>query len=203
MRPAVGCRVKSGWGVAVLLGGPVDAPQVLDRRRLELSDPAVPESVQPYHAGFGTEQTDTAAVARLVRLVTRCAQRSVSDAVRGWRAAGHRPRRIGIVVTSTVDPASIANQHIRAHASEGRLFRTVVEQAARRHRLQPSIVLEQGLLAEAVRHLRRTPARIRQAVAELGRGIGGSWRAEDKSAALAAWLLLGRGPRSSRSPTSG
>ncbi len=192
MRTTVGCRVKSGWAVAVLLGGRADAPRVLDRRRLELSEPEVPESVQPYHASFGTEQTDTAAVERLVRLVTRRAERSVAQLVRDCRAGGHRPARIGVVATSTVDPASIANQHIRAHASEGRLFRTVVEEAARRHGLEPVILLERDLLASAARLLGRTPARVRKAVADLGRGIDGSWRAEDKSAALAAWVLLAR-----------
>ena len=31
---------------------------------------------------------------------------------------------------------------------------------------------------------------LKRALAQLGRGIGGPWRAEEKSAALAAWILL-------------
>jgi hypothetical protein len=45
---------------------------------------------------------------------------------------GPTPTRIGIVVGSIIDPATIANPHIRAHAQEGQLFRTVVETAAKK-----------------------------------------------------------------------
>src|SRR5437016_367071 len=37
----IGFRVKSGWPTAVLLAGPIQSPQVLDSRIVELSDPAV------------------------------------------------------------------------------------------------------------------------------------------------------------------
>ena len=50
---AVGFRVKSGWATGVLLAGPASAPRALDRRVVELSDPAVPTSRQPYHAVMG------------------------------------------------------------------------------------------------------------------------------------------------------
>src|SRR3989304_1137473 len=73
---AIGCRVKSGWAMTVLVGGSVTAPRVLDRRRIELSDPTVPATVQPYHAAFGTEQTDTAAVRRPTRLAAPWARRA-------------------------------------------------------------------------------------------------------------------------------
>jgi len=53
-RAAVGFTVKSGWACAVLVIGPATSPRVVDSRRVDLSDPAIPESRQPYHAGFGT-----------------------------------------------------------------------------------------------------------------------------------------------------
>lgn len=57
--------MKSGWAVAVVLGGPANTPAVLDRRRVEVSDPAVPRSRQPFHAGFGRAQGDKAVVGSL------------------------------------------------------------------------------------------------------------------------------------------
>src|SRR5205823_11690442 len=39
----LGFRVKSGWAAAVLLAGPVESPQLLDRRVVQLCDPAIPE----------------------------------------------------------------------------------------------------------------------------------------------------------------
>lgn len=188
--PAIGCRVKSGWAMTVLLAGPVTAPRVLDRRRIELSDPTVPATVQPYHAAFGTERTDAAAVQRLARIVTRCARQSVAALLREYRAMGYRPARLAVVVGSTADPASIANQHIRAHAQEGRLFRTVIEVAAARHRLRPTVILERELYTLAARRLGGSPEQIRRAAAAFGREVGRPWRTEHKAAAVGAWLVL-------------
>src|SRR5438046_3000435 len=92
---AVGFRVKSGWATAVLLVGPARAPRVADRRVIELSDPAVPTSRQPYHA--------------------------------------------------VMDVATA---------------------------------------------LHRSESQLRRAVTELGRAIDGPWRADEKTAALAAWMTL-------------
>lgn len=199
----LGCRVKSGWAMVVLLAGPAGSPRVLDRRRLELSDPAVPASVQPYHAGVGTAQTDAAEIARLTRIVARRADESMAALVRDHRDQGHRPDRIGIVVGSTADPETIANPHIRAHAEEGRLFRTAVEAAAERHGIRAVVLRERDLYAAAARALGRTPPEIKREATALGRPLGGPWRAEEKAAAVAAWLLLarplsGRGAEGSR-----
>lgn len=187
---AIGCRVKSGWAMTVLLAGPASAPRVLDRRRIELSDPVIPETVQPYHASFGTEQTDAATVRRLTRIVTRCARQAVAGLLRKYQAMGFRPQRIGLVVGSTVDPASIANQHIRAHAQEGRLFRTVIEEAAARHRIRSLVILERDLFALAERALEKSPQQIRRSATALGDAVGRPWRSEEKAAAVAAWLVL-------------
>ncbi|MGH7534593.1 MAG: hypothetical protein ACREMG_03305 [Gemmatimonadales bacterium] len=98
---------------------------------------------------------------------------------------------IGIVIASATDPDRITNPHIRAHASEGRLFRTVVEQAAAHCDLGSRTLLERELLAGAAEALGKSAADLRRAVTVLGRSLGGPWRADEKAAALAAWLLLG------------
>ncbi|HJZ75575.1 MAG TPA: hypothetical protein VKE51_27765 [Vicinamibacterales bacterium] len=89
-----------------------------------------------------------------------------------------------------IDPALIANDHIRIHALEGQLFRAVVQDAANRSRLSCSIWRERDLHAQAGAILERSEDALRDAVAALGRGVGGPWRAEQKAAALAAWLVL-------------
>lgn len=185
--------------MAVLLGGPARAPRVLDRRRLELADPRVPRTRQPYHAGFGVAQRSRTTIARLVRIVERCARAAVGDAVRRYRAQGLTLRGVGIVVGSVIDPAQIANPHIRAHASEGALFRRVVDDATRHAGLGSIIVLEREIYPAAARATRRTATGLKGAVAELGRPVTGRWRAEEKTAAAAAWLVLaGRAPRRRR-----
>jgi len=187
---AIGVRVKSGWAAAVVLGGPPGAPQLLESLVLDLSDPAVPSTRQPYHAGPGVAQTNTARLRRLIGLIERCARRSVGGLARTCRAQGRRIRGIGIVVGSDIDPQKIANPHIRAHASEGRLFRTVVERAAKRRKLPTVTTVERELLPQAAVALGRSEAALKRTVTALGDPAPGPWRAEQKMAALAAWLVL-------------
>ena len=184
--------------MTVLLAGPVSAPRVLDRRRVELSDPSVPRTRQPYHAGFGIAQQSRRTIARLVRIVERCARASLGGLVRCYRADGVALRGVGIVVGSVIDPAQIANPHIRAHASEGALFRRVVDNAARRSGLGSIVVRERDVYPAAARATRRTETRMKGAVAELGGAVDGPWRAEEKTAAAAAWLVLARRPHRRR-----
>jgi hypothetical protein len=195
---ALGVRVKSGWAMTVLLTGPVSAPHVLDRRRIELSDPAVPRTRQPYHAGFGMAQRSRRTIARLVRTVERCAQASFAAAVRRYRGDGVKLRGVGLVVGSVIDPAQIANPHIRAHAAEGALFRRVVHEAALRQRLGTITVLERDVYATAARLTSRTAVTVKGIVAELGNTLDGPWRADEKTAAAAAWVVLARRLRPSR-----
>jgi hypothetical protein len=54
---ALGFRVKSGWAAAVLLTGPTRSPQLCDLQMIDLSDPRLPETRQPYHAAMGKLET--------------------------------------------------------------------------------------------------------------------------------------------------
>lgn len=182
--------MKSGWATAVLLTGPANAPQLLDSRRVDLSDPAVPESRQPYHSGFATARAPGPDLSRLVASVKQFGRTSVRDLIRQYQNSGHHLRGAGIVVGSLIDPECIANEHIRIHALEGRLFRTVVEDATARNRLCCSVWRERDLYAFAARILKQSDDALRATLARLGRTVTGSWRAEHKTAALAAWLVL-------------
>ncbi|MEO8450347.1 MAG: hypothetical protein ABI647_11180 [Gemmatimonadota bacterium] len=186
----LGFRVKSGWAAVVLLRGPASSPTVLDARRIDLADPKELASVQPYHEGFGKAQPDQRIVTRLVRLVERCAERNIAELIAGYRKSGHTPRRAAVVGASATDPATISNPHIRIHALEGQLFRRVVGDALTASGIPWDAVLEQELEAEAPPLLGQPWASLRRRVTELGSPNGGPWRAEQKSAGLAAWLQL-------------
>jgi hypothetical protein len=187
---AIGVTVKSGWACVVLLAGPAARPRVIDSRRIELSDPAIPEARQPYHAGFGTARSAGAERSRLVAGVTRFGRRSVMDVIRHYRSLGHRVTGAGIIVGSLIDPKQIANDHIRIHAMEGQLFREVVRNAAARMRLRCWICRERDLIAQSAKALQRSEGVLRRTVAALGEDVDGPWRAEHKAAALAAWVVI-------------
>ena len=189
-RAAVGFTVKSGWAAVVLLTGSPSSPRVADSRRIDLSDPSVLESRQPYHAGFGTARSEGSELSRLIRSVQQFGSRSVQRLIEGYRADGHRLAGTGLVVGSLADPERLANEHIRIHALEGQLFRTVVAEAAAASELTCLLWRERDLYAAAAEALRRTEPNLRRAATALGRTAEGPWRAEQKTATLAAWLVL-------------
>lgn len=198
MRAAVGLTVKSGWASAVLLTGSATSPRVVDSRKIELSDPEIPETRQPYHAGFGTARGKGAELSRLVTLVKRCGRRSVTELIQHYKAGQHL-RGVGIVVGSLIDPSGIANEHIRIHALEGQLFRGVVQDAVARSNLACCLWRERDLYASAASYLERSEDELRKVLTAVGRAAAGPWRAEQKAATLAAWLVLSSARRLSTS----
>jgi hypothetical protein len=189
---ALGFRVKSGFAVAVVVSGPASAPIAIARGIVQLSDPGIEATRQPYHDGFGTAQEDPKVIARLTRLVHRAAKNSVSALMCDPLVEGRRCRGAGLVVGSVIDPATVGNPHIRAHASEGRLFRTALAEALEERHLRCTVIVEKALDAQSRKALGRSQGQIRKSIATLGATLGGPWRAEEKAAALAAWMLLGQ-----------
>jgi hypothetical protein len=187
---ALGFRVKSGYAIAVALRGPASAPGIVARRIVELSDPASAETRQPYHDGFYKQQNDSREIARRLKIVKRCAKRSVDALLKDECFAGLRCRGAGLVVGSVIDPKQVGNLHIRAHASEGQLFRTVLLDALRSHGITCVVAVEKTLAETAVKGLRRTDAEIKRTLASLGKTLGGTWRANEKAACAAAWMAL-------------
>jgi len=176
----------------VLVTGSARVPRVLDRRVIDLSDASVPGSRQPYHAVMYARRADRSSLERRLRsLVERVTRASLAQLLAAYRGEGHAVRSVALVVGSVIDPARIGNDHIRAHALEGQLFRTVLEGAVRRARLPCATHLERGLYDRAAARLRRPRARLKRLVTELGRALS-PWRADEKTAALAAWMALGR-----------
>jgi hypothetical protein len=172
--------------------GSVSSPAVVDSRRVELSDPANPDARQPYHAGFGTARSGGRELTTLVASVKRFGRKSVRDLIRQYQQAGHHVLGSGVVVGSLIDPKTIANDHIRIHALEGQLFRGVIVDEAARSRVQCSIWRERDLYGIAAKRLDRSESDLRKKVTAFGREVEGSWRAEHKAAALAAWLVLSK-----------
>jgi hypothetical protein len=189
MNGALGFRVKSGWAAGVLLTGLADSPQLHDRRVIQLCDPTVPESKQPYHAKMGMLQTDEDKIERLRKIIFKAAQNSVDVWLNELQKDG-KIRRAGLVVGSDIDPAKIANPHIRAHALEGRLFRTVLQESVELQGVSCSIFVERKVYEQAAEILKHSEKDLKQSLTQMGRLSGGSWRGDDKLAALAAWLSL-------------
>ncbi len=190
---ALGFRVKSGWAVVVLLTKPSHSLQLSDVSRVELSDPRLPETRQPYHAAMGKLETNSEKLDRRERVVRCIAQQSLSNLLLGYRQKGYAIKRAAVVVGSQVDPARIASPHIRAHALEGRLFRAAVEETLRGQKIRADVLLERDAYARVAARLKQSIDELKLAIQNLGRSRPANsrpWRAEQKLAALAALFAL-------------
>jgi hypothetical protein len=188
----IGLRVKTGKAIAVMLCGPAKSPVVIKRGELLLADNASPDTWQPFHVVM--ELPWTRAVQAVKPMETRIKSITVNS-LRAWAkeasSSGLELTGVALVVGSQQDPARIGNPHIRAHAAEGRLYREALEAAARAIKLPARVFVEDALYEIAARELRLAESELKERVSALGKQVGPPWRANEKSAAAAAWAGLG------------
>jgi len=187
---ALGFRVRSGWAAVVLLGGPVDSPVLRDNKVIDLSDPRFPETRQPYHAAMGKLETDAKKTNHRTDAVRRTTKQSVTNLLADCRRRDYLITRAALVVGSQIDPALIPNPHIRAHALEGQVFRFALEEALRSSKIAVAILLERDAYAGAAAPLKRSSYDVQRTIQNLRGSTDRPWRADQKLAALAAWVAL-------------
>jgi hypothetical protein len=122
--------------------------------------------------------------------VRRIAKQSIVALPTLYRKTDHRISCAALVVGSKINPDSIANPHIRAHAFEGRLFRSAPEESLRAHPIHTKVFTERDTYGKAAGELNRSDESVRRVIRNFGRDMLAPWRAEQKLAAVAAWLAL-------------
>ena len=188
---AIGLRAKTGRAIAVVLGGSPDAPTVLMKSEIKLVDPRLPQTAQPYHVVMELPWEDSQRkVQKLARAIERVAKRAVADLVRQQQSSGNFVCGVGIVGAPDRDLARIGNFHIRAHAAEGVLFRKVLNVAAEASGLKWRLIPDKDFERLTKSELGAKAARTKRQISELGRTVPAPWRADEKQAAVAAWLML-------------
>jgi post-segregation antitoxin (ccd killing protein) len=73
---------------------------------------------------------------------------------------------------------------------EGQLFRTALEDELREQNLPYKVFVEKDAFSAASALLQVSAAKAKSVIASLGDSQEGAWRAEEKLAALAAWVAL-------------
>ena len=189
-RATLGFRVKAGSAVSIVIDGSVRSPHLCETQVINLSDPRDPETRQPYHAAMGVLEMNATKLKRRVQSMRRATQESIVDLLKRFTDNGYGIRRAALGVGSVINPDSIANPHIRAHALEGRLFRTTLEAALQSRGIQCAVFIERDTYSTASNLLRQSHTQIHRTLAHLGRSVNGPWRADQKLAALAAWMSL-------------
>jgi hypothetical protein len=194
---AVGFRVHSGWAAAVVLCGPVDAPVVVDRRKIQLVKIFSYAYRQPYHTAEKMPRPD---VIKFIRNVQSDAKRLAISSLRSLQAdlaeGDFKIVRSALLLASgraLPELAKILASHALIHAADGELFRDSLRAACGVCDFPVEGIREKELFAAAsLKALGVQLATLKRRVAELGKAIGPPWSQDEKFAALAAWLTLAR-----------
>ncbi len=164
----------------------MDAPRVLERRRIVIADPEIPGSKQPYHAAAELPFANAESVVRKAIESSRAlALEAMSATVRALRLQGHEVRACGILLGSgkaLPGLEGILASHALIHTAEGEMFREALKWAAQECRLPVTGVREKGLDGASLKR-----------IGSLGKLIGPPWTQDQKYATVAALMALASG----------
>lgn len=193
----LGFAPHSGWAAAVMLAGTAAAPRVLARERIALTEEGLEGAKQPYHALEGLPLPEAARrLEQFEASATRLAVSALQALLQRAQAEGLRLRAGGILDSSGRSGArleAILASHALIHTADGNHFRAALARGCEAQGLVGVRIAQRELPARAAAVLKQTPQQLAHAVAALGAGLGAPWGADQKSAALLAWLLLATG----------
>ena len=191
---AIGLRVHSGWAALVVVAGSSDAAEVIAKRRIEICDPRIRGSKQPYHAAEPMEFADAKVFLEHCEQSTQnLAREAIQAAIAGLRDRGAEPHSCSILLASgrqLPDLAAILRSHALIHTAEGEFYRKAMTDAAEYYKLRVFGIKERELYDDATRNLKRTRRQIDSWIAEMGKKLGPPWTQDQKLAALAARIAL-------------
>lgn len=194
---ALGLRVHSGWAALVAIESSSQdrlSPHVVARRRLEIADTAIPGSRQPYHEA---EEMPIAEASRYLgrceRATQRLARAGLSDALTSLPSGDAAPRSCAILLASgrpLPELAKVLASHALIHTADGEHFRDALAAAAAACGLEVVRVRERDAAAELGRKLGHPPDELRRRLDGWRKELGPPWTADQKLAALAAWISI-------------
>jgi hypothetical protein len=191
---ALGIRVHSGWGALVALSGKRGAEQVEDRRYIEIIDPQVPGAAQPYHFAEKLEiRTAEKHIAKCAAMANRLAAEGLRELSNALRDRGCHLNGAAILLSSgrpLPDLPGILASHAMIHAAEGDFFRQAFREACQSLNISVIGIREKELDHRATLAFGKRVSAMRQRVSEFGRSLGPPWTTDEKTAALAAAIVL-------------
>jgi hypothetical protein len=195
MRPAaLGFRVHSGWTSLIAVSLEKSQPIILLRQRPHLVATFSYAYRQPYHTAekmtldeakiFLKDQSKEARILALAAIrsaQTEVAQQGFELTKAALLQASGRP---------LPELPKILASHSIIHTADGEFFREALLHACKSADLDVTVIKERELLATASATLRRKPDILTKFLTSLGKPLGSPWTADEKFAALAAWLAL-------------
>ena len=193
-RAAIGIRAHSGWGALVVVSASPAPVDVIDRRRIAVTDPNMAGANQPYHFAQGQKLPEAESyLADCAAVSERLALAALHEIVKELR------RRECVVVGCAILLASgrtlpslsqILASHSLIHTAEGEFFRRALWKASERLELQVTGIRERELDGRAEAVFGSGTIQLRREIATLGASLGPPWTTDQKTATLAALLVL-------------
>jgi len=191
---ALGFVTHSGWAAVVGIVDGRPGFRVVLRDRVEMTDPRAPESKQPYHA---VEALPVSVAGARLAAWAQTAEKRATDALNEMlsrlQRAGHRLVGAGLLDAAGRKGSSleaILASHALIHTADGEHFRTAIAGAAARLGLPVLRVAGRALPAQAAAATGESKDALVGRVKVAGRALGPPWTADQKSAAMLAWLVL-------------
>lgn len=177
-----------------MVSGKPGTVAVIVRRRIVITDPKIIGANQPYH--FAQKQGLREAekyLANCAAVSERLASAAIRDIVEGLRAREYRVAGSAILLASGRPLPSLPQilaSHALIHTAEGEFFRRTFRTACERLGIPVAGLRERELEVRAKALFGGATARLQREIANLGRALGPPWTKDQKTAALAAEMVL-------------
>lgn len=191
---------QGGWAAYVVLSGQVSDPIIVARGRMQLCDPKVEGSNQPFHrvgATFPFHKAKPMDFKSAEAFIRRCRKSSQDLADRALKEiiSTYGALKSCRILTGAERPLpplrAILTSHGLMHVAEREFYREAMREASLQKKIATEMVLERDLPTLAKR-LPGTEASRRNILNALGKQVGTPWAQDEKFAAMAAWFGLGQ-----------
>ncbi len=191
---ALGVRVHSGWAVVVCISGDHAALEQVDRRRIVMTQPTMKGAKQPYH------HVEKFKIADAEHHLSQCAASSENLAIKTIREILRvlNTRNFGAVGAAILAASGrnlpslpvILASHALIHAAEGEFFRSIVRIACESCQI-PVVTFRDHELVERTKEVFGKAADgVMERISNLRNVVGSPWTQDEKTATLAALMLL-------------
>lgn len=191
---ALGIRVHSGWGAAVVVASGNGSIHIVERRRIQITSAHAVGAAQPYH--FAEKLAIGAAEKHLASCAaesTRLASEGIAELLSTVVGQGLTIQAAVILLNSArplPELPRILAAHTLIHSAEGEFFRQAFRTACQSLSLPVTGIRERDLEQQSAAAFGRTSAQVRKRIDALGKIVGPPWTADQKTAALAAAIVL-------------
>lgn len=191
---AIGVSVHSGWGAVVAMAGQRGQEEVLLRRRVVIIDSKIAGSTQPYH--YVVKKEIHAAETHLARCATesgRLAFETLARLTAELQDRGFLLKSAAILLSSArplPDLEEILASHALIHTAEGEFFRQAFRSAFAKLKMPVTGIRTRDLDDSAAKAFGKSASAIQKRIDEMGRSLGAPWTKDEKTAALAAAIVL-------------